>query len=42
MSSVGNPYTAYNLIGYKPGYNLFYIFPNAGNNVFHVANSIIL
>ena len=41
MSPIDSLYTAYNLIGYKPGYDLFYAFPSAGNGVFHVANSAI-
>ncbi len=42
MSFVGSFYTVYNLIGYEPGNDLFYISPSAGNGVFHVVNSIIL
>ncbi len=41
MNLVGSPYTAYNLIGYEPGYDLFYTSPSVGNGVFHVANSAI-
>ncbi len=41
MSSIGSLYTVYNSIGYEPGYDLFYVSPNAGNGVFHVANSAI-